>query len=160
MNQPNALLRIGQLARLTGKTVRALHLYEERGLLVPAQRTQGGFRQYNTENVDRIRYIERLQRLDFSLKDIQELVQEWDAGASPRASMEELANIYRVRLNKVRADLAELQTLQGELEQSLQFLSGCGDCTREAPDPKAACGQCARSERGAHLTLISGITGR
>ena len=41
------LIRIGDLARLTGKTVRAIHLYEELGLLKPATRSSGGFRLYD-----------------------------------------------------------------------------------------------------------------
>ena len=40
------LLRIGDLAEKTGKTKRALRLYEEMGLLVPSDRTSGGFRLY------------------------------------------------------------------------------------------------------------------
>ena len=49
------LLRIGDLARATGKTVRAIHLYEERGLLKPATRSSGGFRLYDPSAVERLR---------------------------------------------------------------------------------------------------------
>ena len=38
------LLKVGELAKRTGKTVRAVHLYEELGLLTPAVRSKGGFR--------------------------------------------------------------------------------------------------------------------
>ncbi len=41
-----ATLRIGELARRTGKTNRTLHFYEELGLLAPMSRTKGGFRIY------------------------------------------------------------------------------------------------------------------
>ena len=41
------LLRIGDLAEKTGKTKRALRLYEEMGLLVPSERSSGGFRLYH-----------------------------------------------------------------------------------------------------------------
>ncbi len=39
-------LKVGELAKRTGKTVRAVHLYEELGLLAPAVRSKGGFRLY------------------------------------------------------------------------------------------------------------------
>ena len=42
-----SLLKVGELARRTGKTVRAIHLYEELGLLTPAVRSKGGFRLYS-----------------------------------------------------------------------------------------------------------------
>ena len=48
------LLKIGELARRTGKTVRAVHLYEELGLLAPAVRSKGGFRLYHGRAVTRI----------------------------------------------------------------------------------------------------------
>ncbi len=51
------LLRIGDLARLTGKTVRAIHLYEELGLLHPATRSSGGFRLYERSAVERMRWL-------------------------------------------------------------------------------------------------------
>ena len=46
-------LRVGDLARRTGKSVRAIHLYEELGLLEPATRSSGGFRLYHDAAVDR-----------------------------------------------------------------------------------------------------------
>ena len=52
------LLRVGDLARQTGKTVRAIHLYEELGLLAPATRSSGGFRLYDS-NGARARSLDR-----------------------------------------------------------------------------------------------------
>ena len=48
------LLKVGELAKKTGKTVRAVHLYEELGLLAPAVRSKGGFRLYHGKAVKRI----------------------------------------------------------------------------------------------------------
>src|SRR5271165_3706125 len=55
------LMQIGDLARETGKTVRAIHLYEELGLLTPAARSKGRFRLYGAEALTRIRWIGQLQ---------------------------------------------------------------------------------------------------
>ena len=41
------LLRVGELAQACGKSVRAIHLYEELGLVTPEERSQGGFRLFN-----------------------------------------------------------------------------------------------------------------
>ncbi len=51
------LRQIGDLAREAGKTVRAIHLYEELGLLTPAGRSKGRFRLYGRESLVRIRWI-------------------------------------------------------------------------------------------------------
>ena len=50
----NKLMRVGELAKAAGKTDRAMHLYEELGLLEPRARSEGGFRLYGPEAVDRI----------------------------------------------------------------------------------------------------------
>src|SRR2546426_7002567 len=86
------LLKVGDLARRTGKSVRALHLYEELGLLNPTARSHGGFRLYDEAAVTRIRWIELLQSSGFSLHQIQALLRAWhstrygpDAMASVRS---------------------------------------------------------------------------
>ena len=70
------LYKIGELSRKTGKTHRALRLYEELGLLVPYSRTQSGYRQYSKDAFVQIRWIERLQSLGFSLSEIQNFVDD------------------------------------------------------------------------------------
>src|ERR1700722_2323345 len=59
------LMQIGDLARETGKTVRAIHLYEELGLLSPAARSKGRFRLYSQDALMRIRWIGKLQSMGF-----------------------------------------------------------------------------------------------
>ncbi|HEY1099321.1 MAG TPA: MerR family transcriptional regulator, partial [Myxococcota bacterium] len=56
-------LRIGDLAKATDKTQRALRLYEELGLLTCGERTSGGFRLYGPEAIDRVHWIGKLQEL-------------------------------------------------------------------------------------------------
>ena len=107
------LLKIGELARMADKTVRALHLYEELELLRPARRTQGGFRMYDSANVARITYIDRLQRLGYSLGDIRALVERWEAGESPREAMASIEAAYVARLDEVRRQIRELRKLEG-----------------------------------------------
>lgn len=154
----DTLMKIGELARRTDKTIRALHHYEELELLVPARRTKGGFRMYDESNLERIVYIDRLQRLGLSLAEIRELVAQWADGTSPAASMERVKQSYRVRLAEVREKLAELQALERELADSLAFLEGCRSCG-VVDEPHDACGGCSRTdEAGDGLTLITGLT--
>ena len=58
------LMQIGDLAKETRKTVRAIHLYEELGLLAPAARSKGRFRLYSHEALMRIRWIVGSSRVD------------------------------------------------------------------------------------------------
>src|SRR6266542_2545447 len=67
-------LRVGELAKRAGKTVRALHLYEEMGLLKPVHRSKGGFRLYAPSAVARVVWISKLQDAGFSLHLLPDLL--------------------------------------------------------------------------------------
>ena len=56
--------------------MRALHLYEELGLLKPDHRSRGGFRLYNPSSVDRVRWIGKLQDAGFSLNELRDLLRD------------------------------------------------------------------------------------
>src|SRR5947209_7637254 len=55
------LLQVGDLAKQSGKTVRAIHLYEELGLLRPHARSKGRYRLFSADAVTRVRWIGKLQ---------------------------------------------------------------------------------------------------
>ena len=154
------LFKIGELARRTGKTKRALHLYEEKGLLMPAQRSKGGFRLYDQENVRRIAFIDQMQTLGLSLTEVQALLRSWSEETSAPGTMALVAEEYRARLEMVRTKLASLRAVERELEASLEFLMGCRICEEHTSTGTEACLSCARkqSEADTGLTLISGVT--
>ena len=71
-----AHLQIGEVAERTGVTQRTLRFYEEKGLLRPPTRMDGGFRLYSEEDVKRVDQIRKLQDLlGISLADIKEMVE-------------------------------------------------------------------------------------
>jgi DNA-binding transcriptional MerR regulator len=69
-------LQIGEVADRTGVTQRTLRFYEERGLLKPPSRMDGGFRLYSDDDVARVEQIKRLQSLlGLTLAEIKEMVE-------------------------------------------------------------------------------------
>ncbi|HEY6725107.1 MAG TPA: MerR family transcriptional regulator, partial [Polyangiaceae bacterium] len=77
-----ALIQVGELAKATGKTVRAIHLYEELGLLKPANRSKGRYRLFSADAELRVRWIGKLQNLGLSLTEIQDLVRDQEGSDS------------------------------------------------------------------------------
>ncbi len=70
-----AYLQIGEVADRTGVTQRTLRFYEEKGLLKPPTRMEGGFRLYSEDDVVRVEQIRRLQNLlGIALAEIKEMV--------------------------------------------------------------------------------------
>src|SRR5277367_5136234 len=106
------LMQIGDLARETGKTVRAIHLYEELGLLAPAARSKGRFRLYSKEALMRIRWIGKLQEMGFSLADIQTVVREWERVESAPGAMKRMRENYARKLDETRLQQRRLQALE------------------------------------------------
>lgn len=68
------LLSIGQVAKRTGITVEAVRFYEKQGLITAPQRTPAGYRQYPSETVNQVRFIQRAKDVGFTLKDIADLL--------------------------------------------------------------------------------------
>ena len=75
--------RVGQLAELSGVTVRTLRYYDQTGLLHPSGQTSGGHRLYDQQNVTRLYRILALRRLGFSLSEVESLLDDsdWDLRA-------------------------------------------------------------------------------
>ncbi|HEX5368145.1 MAG TPA: MerR family transcriptional regulator [Dehalococcoidia bacterium] len=73
-------LQIGEVADRTGVTQRTLRFYEERGLLKPPTRMEGGFRLYSEDDVSRVEQIKRLQNLlGLTLAEIKDMVEAEEA---------------------------------------------------------------------------------
>ncbi len=69
--KPGALLKIGEVAKLSGIGIEALRFYERSGLLGRPGRTQSGYRVYEAAVLQRLHFIERAQVLGFSLDEIK-----------------------------------------------------------------------------------------
>jgi DNA-binding transcriptional MerR regulator len=63
--------KVGELARLTGVSVRTLHHYDEIGLLCPSLRTEAGYRLYKQSDVVRLGQINSLRHMGFSLEQVR-----------------------------------------------------------------------------------------
>lgn len=153
-----SLLKVGELARRTGKTVRALHLYEELGLLTPAVRSRGGFRLYSSRAVTRIEWIQKLQDMGFSLTEIKTFLRVWEASATAPSAMATVREIFADKLRETRETIDRLTKLSVELQESLSYLESCRSCEPVHTQPE--CGTCEMHghEGKAPPLLVDGIT--
>jgi MerR family copper efflux transcriptional regulator len=114
-----ALMTIGELAGRVGVRTSTLRYYEEQGLVMPAGRTETGYRLYEPAAERTLRFIQRAQRLGFSLADIRVLL---EGGPSGDRSVIELAE---ERFQAIESQLTELLVMRHELEHLLrEFRSG------------------------------------
>jgi DNA-binding transcriptional MerR regulator len=147
---PERLVQVGDLARETSKTVRALHLYEELGLLKPHARSKGRFRLYGPEALVRVRWITKLQEMGLSLAEITELVRGWEASQNAPSAMTNVRRVFESRLEQAREQLKRLLELESELVASLAYLESC-----EACDPKRVTAQCCGCDLHEHVRDVA-----
>lgn len=122
---PGATLHIGEVAERVGLSLRTVRYYEEQGLIAPAGRTDGGFRLYTDEQVQRLLLIKQMKPLGFSVQQMCDLLEARDgardAGADParRAASErrlaEFAAEAAERCDQLREQLARAEDFARQL---------------------------------------------
>lgn len=95
------LYRVGELAAVTGVTIRALHHYDRIGLLRPAAHSEGGHRLYSGQDLLRLQQILTLRFLGFSLQEIGALLERPDF--SLMASLRIQRRVLRDRASELEA---------------------------------------------------------
>jgi len=159
-DDPATLMRVGELAKAVGKTVRAMHLYEELGLLEPRARSEGGFRLYGPEAVDRIHWIVKLQAIGFTLAEIQGFVGDFQGAGSGREATSRVRALFTEKQMQIREQIMQLQVIENDLSEALSYLDSCQSCSDSyAP---AACGVCDHHghQRGEAPPLFAGLSRR
>lgn len=134
MRNPNPeMLTVTELARETGITARAIRFYESKGLLKPKR--VGTTRVYTHRERGRLQLILRGKRLGFTLTDIGEYLDLYDADPTQQDQIALL-------LEKVNVRIEELEAQKTDLEVSLKELSHVRDQARMAlaTKPKRAVG--------------------
>lgn len=120
------LMQIGQVAERTGLSLRTIRWYEQTGLVVPTSRSDGGFRLYSDEDVERLEVIKRLKPLGFSLEEMQELLTLVHDLTHGRGNRDELLDRLRMfhdaataRVTVLREQLAVAEGFAGTLADHL-----------------------------------------
>jgi MerR family transcriptional regulator, thiopeptide resistance regulator len=101
------LLKVGDLAKQTGVSVRTLHYYEEIGLLSPSHRTEAGYRLYSRDDIIRLQQIVSLRQIGFSLEQIRESLEQ--AQFSPH-------QVVQLHLSQLKEQMAVQQQLYTRIE--------------------------------------------
>ncbi|MCP3818830.1 heavy metal-responsive transcriptional regulator [Streptomyces sp. A3M-1-3] len=109
-------MKIGEVAKLTGTSTKTIRFYEDTGLVPPPTRTAGGHRDYTPDTADRLRFIRRCQAAGMSLQEVRQILTAHDRGESPCGHV---GRLLSGRLADVRAQIAELITLEAHLETLL-----------------------------------------
>ena len=116
-------MKIGELAQRTGVAIDTVRYYERQGLLPQPARQPSGYRQYQSDDVTRLKFVQRAKALGFTLHEIRELLElssrrEDDMGSLKQAAQQKLAD--------VEAKLAELSRIRDGLRTLVAACPGHG----------------------------------
>lgn len=99
-------LKIGELANMTGVTVRTLHHYDAIGLLKPIKKTDAGHRLYDLQSVTELYRIIAMKNLGFSLEEMEDLIQ---------GKRVDVSDLIEHQISALQEKLAQKQLLLGKL---------------------------------------------
>jgi MerR family mercuric resistance operon transcriptional regulator len=116
-------MRIGEVAKAAGVGVETVRFYERKRLLATPKRPHSGFRQYDSETAQRIRFIRRAQELGFSLSEVRELL---ELRLDPRRKCEDVKAEAEAKLEEINEKIASLQRMRKSLLEITNACSGEG----------------------------------
>lgn len=114
---------IGDVSTATGVNIETVRYYERIELLPKPDRTSGGNRQYNHDQLKRLAFIKRCRELGFSIQEIRSLLAMTDSKTQTCAEVNKLTTTH---LSKVKDKILDLQRMQNLLETMVAQCS-CGD---------------------------------
>ena len=111
---------IQEVSQKTGLTAHTLRYYEKEGLLSGVERTQGGFRQYTDEDLERLGLICCLKNTGMSIQEIARFVQLTHEGDH---TLEERVELLRAHRERVLERMEEMQKHLDKVTWKLNFFS-------------------------------------
>jgi MerR family transcriptional regulator, copper efflux regulator len=106
---------IGEIGVQCGLSPRTVRYYEELGLLPGVRRRVAGRRVYGPDQVERLRFIERLKKLGLSLGEIKKLNALYAINGSTHAMLGHLSELLDAHLEQLDGRLSELMGLRDEM---------------------------------------------
>lgn len=121
-------LTIGQVAQQAEIGVETVRFYEREGLIDNPSRRPSGYRQYEPDVVDRLRFIRRAKDLGFTLREIKELL---ELRLDPKSNCTDVKPRALAKINEIDSKIATLQRMKEALVKLTRACSGKGtisDC--------------------------------
>jgi DNA-binding transcriptional MerR regulator len=149
-------MRIGDLARKAGTTMRTIRYYEQLGLIAPAARTRGGFRLYQEDDVRKLHLIKNLQLVKTPLSRVKAFFDQRRRGRVASEFAGGLSALLEQQLREMEQRIAQFRAMEASLRETIDILRCCSECSLE-PGPEV-CSRCpvitSRSEIPLHMQAV------
>jgi MerR family copper efflux transcriptional regulator len=121
-------MNIGTAARHSGVPSKTIRYYESVGLIQPADRSTAGYRVYDRQDVETLRFVQRARSLGFSVEEVGSLLALWRDRSRSSAEVKAMAARRAAEIDRKMAELAEMR------ETLTHLMERChGDSRPECP---------------------------
>ena len=124
----NGLMKIGEIAKRAGTTPRTIRLYQELGLLKPADHSKGGFRLFSEDELRKLLLINNLKMLDIPLARIVVLFEARLQGRTTREAASHIVLELRDKLEIINMRIKAYMKLKEDIERIMGIYSTCPEC--------------------------------
>ncbi|MGF1631131.1 MAG: Cu(I)-responsive transcriptional regulator [Kiloniellaceae bacterium] len=132
-------MNIGTAARQSGVPSKTIRYYESVGLIEPADRSTAGYRVYDKQDVETLRFVQRARSLGFSVEEVGSLLALWRDRSRSSAEVKAMAEHRLADIERKIAELAEMrETLRHLMERCH------GDARPECPILQGLAGKAAQ----------------
>ncbi len=132
-NSLKGLLKIGEIAKITGIAVSTLRYYEAIGLVKPTDKSSAKYRYYKKDDIQLIVFVKKAQNIGFTLDEIKLILSERSSGKSPCPKVRDLAQRKIVEL---RDKIKDLKLIERDLKR---YILKCCHEEDSKPDESNVC---------------------
>lgn len=115
MKKAKPLYQIGEVSKVTGVSVHTIRYYEKIGLIHKPQRTQGDFRKYPQEEIEKIIFIKQAQSFGLTLEEINKIMGCSKQGLTPCCNM--ITEVLAEKIREFESKIKELQKMKRRLKK-------------------------------------------
>ena len=108
----NSTMNIGKASKLSELTVKAVRYYDNIGLVKPHQNTLSGYREYNEEDVLKLKFVGKARKFNFSIEECRELLSLYENKSRPSKDVKKLT---LEKISQIDEKLKQLKNLKDEL---------------------------------------------
>ncbi|MCM3702668.1 MerR family transcriptional regulator [Paenibacillus macerans] len=112
-------MKIGELSKATGVSIRSLRYYEEQGLIT-SERLNNGYRDYHSLTAEQVKTIQFYLSLGLTTQQIAGFLQ--CVMTSQEAFCREIMPVYRSKLKEITEQIELLQTIKSNLEERIHYI--------------------------------------
>jgi MerR family copper efflux transcriptional regulator len=110
-------MRIGELAKRSGVSTKAIRYYEQIGVLPPPARTPAGYRDHDETALRRLGFVQAAQALGFTLGEIRQIIALRDRSETPCEHVTHMLTIHAAELDRRITELRALRTALRQLAE-------------------------------------------